>query len=56
MWYGQGGNWINLGLPMYVEMDRKLENGAEIQNSTCRQLGVMMRLSIVKSERHEADQ
>ena len=22
-WYGQGGHWINLGLPMYIAMDRK---------------------------------
>ena len=22
-WYRKGGNWINLGLPMYVEIDRK---------------------------------
>ena len=21
-WYGQGDNWINLGLPMYVTIDR----------------------------------
>ena len=32
-WYGQGGNWINIGLPMYVTIDRKLENGCEIQNA-----------------------
>ena len=35
-WYIQGGHWINLGLPMYVAMDRKPENGAEIQNDACR--------------------
>ena len=29
-WYGQGGHWINLGLPMYVSMERKPENGADI--------------------------
>ena len=22
-WYGLGGDWINLGLPHYVQMDRK---------------------------------
>jgi hypothetical protein len=27
-WYGQGGNWINLGLPKYVAIDGKRpENG-----------------------------
>ena len=34
-WYGQGGHWINVGLPMYVTMYRKLENGADIQNDVC---------------------
>ena len=29
-WYRQGDHWINLGFPMYVEMDRKPENGAYI--------------------------
>ena len=51
-WYGQGGHWINLGLPMYVEIDRKPENGAEIQNSACGQSGIMMRLRIVKSAKN----
>ena len=31
-WYGLGGNWINVGLPHYVAMDSKPENGCEIQN------------------------
>ena len=30
-WYGQGGSWINMGLPMYVAIDRKPENGCEIK-------------------------
>eukprot|EP00542_Grammatophora_oceanica_P010949 CAMPEP_0194045412 /NCGR_PEP_ID=MMETSP0009_2-20130614/16765_1 /TAXON_ID=210454 /ORGANISM="Grammatophora oceanica, Strain CCMP 410" /LENGTH=100 /DNA_ID=CAMNT_0038690263 /DNA_START=168 /DNA_END=467 /DNA_ORIENTATION=+ len=34
-WYGQGGHWINIGLPMYVAIDRKPENGCEIQNAAC---------------------
>jgi Transposase IS4 len=29
-WYGQGGEWINHGLPFYVAIDRKPENGCEI--------------------------
>ena len=33
LWYGWGGHWINLVLPMYVEVGRNLENGAEIQNT-----------------------
>ena len=30
-WYGIGGQWINEGLPIYVAMDRKPENGCEIK-------------------------
>ena len=47
-WYGLGGKWINIGLPMYVAIDRKPENGCEIQNSACGRSGIMMRLRIVK--------
>ena len=54
-WYGQGVHWINLGLPMYVVMDRKPENGAEIQNSACGWLGIMMRLNIVKSAKNDEE-
>jgi hypothetical protein len=32
-WYGQGGEWIDHGLPMYVAMDWKPENWCEIQNA-----------------------
>ena len=32
-WYGLGRNWINMGLPMDVTMERKLKDGCEIQ--TC---------------------
>ena len=47
-WYGQGGHWINHGLPQYVAIDRKPENGCEIQNSACGRSGVMLRLKLVK--------
>lgn len=43
-WYGQGGHWINHGLPMYIAIDRKLENGCEIQNVACGWSGVMIQL------------
>ena len=46
-WYGQGGHWISIGLPMYVAIDRKPENGCEIQNAACGWSGIMMRLKIV---------
>ena len=52
-WYGQGGYWINAGLPMYVAIDRKPENGCEIQNSACGRSGVMLRLKLVKTKEEE---
>ena len=48
-WYGQGGRWINHGLPMYVAIDRKPDNGCEIQNACCGRSGIMMRLKLVKT-------
>ena len=52
-WYGQGGHWINHGLPMYVAINRKPENGCEIQNATSRHSGVMIRLKVVKTAEEE---
>ena len=52
-WYGIGGDWINEGLPTYVAIDRKPENGCEIQNACDGQSGVMMRLKLVKSDSAE---
>ena len=47
-WYGLGGDWINLGLPFYIALDRKPEDGCEIQDSCDGQSHIMMRLRIVK--------
>ena len=52
-WYGQGSHWINHGLPMYVAIDRKPENGCEIQNAACGCSGVMIRLKVVKTAEEE---
>ena len=41
---------------MYVEMDRKPENLAEIQNAAYVRSGIMMRLRIVNSAKNEEDQ
>ena len=49
-WYGLGVGWINIGLPMYIAIDRKPDKGCEIQNSACSESGVMLRLLLVKSE------
>jgi hypothetical protein len=54
-WYGQGRDWINAGLPHYVAIDQKPENGCEIQTACCGTSGVMMALHIVKKEEGEAD-
>lgn len=53
-WYGQGGAWIDIGLPMYVAIDRKPENGCEIQNSACGKSGIMLRLKLVTTAEDEA--
>jgi hypothetical protein len=45
-WYGQGGHWINHGLPQYVATNRKPENGCEVQNAACGRSGVMIRLKL----------
>ena len=39
-------HWINHGLPMYVAIDRKPKDGAEIQNSADGDSGIMLRLKI----------
>jgi hypothetical protein len=48
-WYGHGGSWINKGLPEYIAIDRKPENGCEIQNAADGRSGIMIRLRLVKS-------
>jgi Transposase IS4 len=52
-WYGQGGEWINHGLPMYVAIERKPENGCEIQSACCGECGIMIRLKVVKTATEE---
>jgi hypothetical protein len=52
-WYGQGGEWINMGLPMYFCMDRKPDSGCMIQISACGKSGVMLHLKIVKTAEEE---
>eukprot|EP00977_Amphora_coffeiformis_P024561 scaffold16227_cov128-Amphora_coffeaeformis.AAC.1 len=48
-WYGIGGDWINEGLPIYVDIDRKPESGCEIQNICDGKSGIMLRMMLVKS-------
>jgi len=37
---------------MYVAIDRKPENGCEIQNAACGRSGLMLQLSIVTTAEH----
>ena len=46
-WDGLGGHGIPVGLPMYVAIDRKPENGCEIQNAACGRSTIMLRLHLV---------
>jgi len=52
-WYGLGGHWINMGLPMYVAMERKPVSGCEIQNACCARSRIMLRLKLVQSAEEE---
>ena len=49
-WYGHGGGWINRGLPHYIAIDRKPENGLEVQNAACGDSGIMLQLKLVKGD------
>jgi Transposase IS4 len=52
-WYGQGGHWIDNGLPQHVAIDRKPENECEIQNAAYGRSGILMQLQIVTAEHEE---
>lgn len=47
-WYGLGGSWIDVGCPHYVKLERKPENGTEIQNVACAKSWIMLGLKLVK--------
>jgi Transposase IS4 len=53
-WYGLGGHWIDIGLPHYVAIDRKPEDGCEIQNAACGRSGIMLNISLVTTSEDEA--
>ena len=46
-WYGLGGDRVNRGLPHYVLMDRKPENGSELKTPSCRESGFLLRIEVV---------
>jgi len=46
-WYGLGGHGISFGLPMYVVIDRKPDNGCEIQNAASERSSIMLRFHLM---------
>jgi hypothetical protein len=48
-WYGMGADYINIGHPHPLYLDRKPEGGGEIQSACCSDTGVMIRMRTVKS-------
>lgn len=52
-WYGQGEFGINKGLPQYIAIDRKPENGCQIQNEACGTSMIMIRLRLVQTAEGE---
>ena len=55
-WYGMGGGWTNFGLPRYIAIDRKPEDGLEIQNIACIESWIMMQLNLVKGDAEDDDE
>ena len=49
-WYGLGGDYLKgKGLPHYVALDRKPENGCELKSACCGESGIMLRLEVTRS-------
>ena len=52
-WYRIGGHWINASLLHYISINRKPEDGCEIQNAADGKYGIMMRLRLVNISMEE---
>ena len=52
-WYGKRGAFVNAGLPMYLALKGKPDNGDEIQNLANVASGIMLYLKVVKSANKE---
>ena len=50
-----GGYWINKGLPMYIAVNCKPENGCKIQDACEARARVMLCLELVKSKQDETE-
>ena len=54
-WYDFGGYWINIGLPLYVALEHKPENGCKMIQDSCNgRSSIITRLKIVKKPEVEA--
>ena len=49
-WYGLGWHWISVGLPHYVSMERKPEDGCEIQTFCCAGTGILCHICVCKTQ------
>jgi hypothetical protein len=52
-WYGIGGAFFDAGLPMYLALEHKPNNGGKIQNLANVALGIMLHFKVVKSATKE---
>ncbi len=52
-WYGLGGAFVDAGLPIYLVLECKPNNGGEIQNLAAIASGIMLHLKVVKSVTQE---
>lgn len=48
-WYDLRGAWIEVGSPHYVSLDRKPEDGYEVQNIACGDRGIILKLELVST-------
>ena len=48
--FGLGGDWVNLDLTHYVQMDCNPDAGCNIQDACCERSMVMMKLNLVKDK------
>ena len=52
-WYGLGGAFHNVGLPMYVDLDRKPDSGCEVQDAACVTSRIMIQIKVVDRAEEE---
>ena len=53
-WYRIGCPWIDVGLPHYVNIDRKPENGCQVPNIPCGITGIILKVEVVSTTEDES--